>query len=128
MSLSKDSKKRLIVALTDETIGKEVAAAIDNASNGNLVFNLHPANPHSVLKKEQLIIMNIDNQVGTLPSATGSGRVISFLAQAPSNVLNIYPQAADQIDALSAGEQFQVWIASPSVKFVDVSMGKWVSL
>lgn len=34
MSLSKEAKARLVIALTDEHIGKEVAAAIDASGSG----------------------------------------------------------------------------------------------
>lgn len=155
MALSTKAKKRFEVAMARRVEADEILTAIDSAPNSaaaasasasaasasaaaasasaaaakNLSVAFQPAaNPYTIVAANQLVVMNIDNQVGNLPAATGSGRVITFLAQAPSTVLNIYPHGSDQIDALGAGTQLQIWIASPNGKLVDVAPGQWLSI
>ena len=91
----------------------------------NVVY--HPANPYMVEATDSFIVENIDNQVTNLPAATGSGRSIEFVIQPPSTVLNIYPQAGDQIDALTVGSQYQLWAAAESIRLTDAAAGHWVS-
>jgi hypothetical protein len=85
------------------------------------------ANPYTIAANDEIIWQNIDNQVSTLPSATGSGRTIKFVIQSPSTVLNIYPQTGDQIDALTVSAQYQLWAAAFSISLTDVAAGHWAS-
>jgi hypothetical protein len=84
-----------------------------------------PASPYAVTLADGLIINKNNNDVDTLPAATGSGRKIKVLCQ--GTVVNIYPQAGEQIDALGAGNQYQLWLAALSTCFTDVAPGQWLS-
>ena len=126
MSVSDKTKYLLTQALCSHAAADDLLHNAETLPSTAVVY--HPANPYALQSRNQLVVMNVDNQVGNLPPATGSGVMLSFKAEAPATVLNIWSNGTDQIDALGVGPcNFQIWIGNPSASLVDVAPGLWVS-
>ena len=112
---------------TAVALGKTDAVAlkamIANPVTKTLTVKNAPASPYALETGKDLVILAGNDDVCNLPAATGSGRVVSFLIQ--GTVANIYPHGTEQIDALGAGTQLQIWAASPRKKLVDAAVGQW---
>lgn len=93
------------------------------AAARNFVIKDSPASPYALEPAIDAVILLNNDDVLNLPAATGSGRQVSILVL--GSVGNIYPQAGEQIDALGAGNQLQVWNANPRTKLVDCRAGQW---